>query len=61
MIATIKDHLGNPVPGEQLNFQIEINRTGGSLNSVSEFFGREWSGNFDLYGGVIFWEMIGLR
>ena len=37
VIATIKDHLGNPVPGEQLNFQIEINRTGGNLNSVSEF------------------------
>ena len=37
VIATIKDRLGNPVPGEQLNFQIEINRTGGSLNSVSEF------------------------
>ncbi len=37
VIATIKDRLGNPVPGEQLNLQIEINRTGGNLNSVSEF------------------------
>ncbi|MDA3833329.1 MAG: Ig-like domain-containing protein [Spirochaetales bacterium] len=36
VVATIKDRFGNPVAGEQLNFQIEINRTGGSISSSTE-------------------------
>lgn len=36
VVATIKDRFGNPVAGEQINFQIEINRTGGSISSSAE-------------------------